>query len=119
MPLYGFCNLEKSWFLRVELFCKKAKFYAEGIVQGMRYGALRNQQYELYESNIPCDLRGLHVAGMESAGWIRVSSPLHLTWPNKRTVCELELKCRSPKQLTPIKRTGLAPLVVASLIWSA
>ena len=120
IPIYGFRNREPTRFLRIVVLSKKAKLDAERVVRGARYCG--NRSYELYESNVPCELRLLHVRNIESAGWIKVTKHLYHveqrpTWSSallKETTCSIEVSC-SYKSLQPApERTGLAPIVVAS-----
>ena len=114
VPIYGFCNFNKARFLRVVVHSKKAKMDAERIVRSKRYGRFNNTRYELYESNIPCELRVLHVRNIESAGWIRVSQPDYHPDFDRETTCRIEATCHYTQLFPSTEHAGLAPIVVAS-----
>jgi DNA polymerase delta subunit 1 len=102
---YGFTNDQSFEFVRLVFRTLAATRKAQ------RFLSKRRGVF-LYESNVDPVLRLLHVCDMESAGWIGVSpwTPVQ----SKETVCDLEGRARSYKDLRRVDKDLIAPLVIAS-----
>lgn len=102
---YGFSDGSPERFLLLRLRSMRALRKAAAVAS--------EAGCELFETNVPPELRLLHIQDLPSVGWVRCCGPRHLL-RQPCTICNVEFDC-SYKELQPLpQRTDNAPLVVAS-----
>jgi DNA polymerase delta subunit 1 len=105
---YGFTNDEPCDLVRLVFKTQRGMRKAQQMLSYKR----KQRKVVLYESNVDPILRLLHVADLESAGWIQVRGKPAEGPP--RTCCDLEIDAEGYRDLTRVDRDDPAPLVIAS-----
>jgi len=107
---YGFTNDAQFEMVRLVFKSQKAMRKVGYLLSPKRKTGI----VHVYESNVDPVLRLMHIADLESTGWI---SCMASTVPKgeRRTTCDLEVQVASYRDLQRIpEKDGTAPLVIAS-----
>jgi DNA polymerase elongation subunit (family B) len=108
---YGFTNDALFDMIRLVFRSQKSMRKASYLLGAKRKaGAI-----QVYESNVDPVLRLMHIADLESTGWIRSKTSRPVPEGDRRTTCDLEVHVSGYKDLGPVPdKDGAAPLVIAS-----
>lgn len=82
----------------------------------LAYYILRKSKFknQIYEANIDPILRFIHHQSIESTGWVNVSQYTEYLDDEKNTMCDIEIKANHYKNVHPIERDDISPLIIAS-----
>ena len=116
-PLYGFCNDEDVYFIKIVCFSYNIMKKISSIFSKEVKLFDKKVKYETYESNLDPILRLMHENEIKPAGLIKIPASKYNVIENnnfKLTRCQAEVEVSSYKNLIPVNESRRMPIVFAS-----
>lgn len=113
---WGFTNYEKFNFLQLTFSNYDAmKSYARVFKKSLRVRQISSNdiKLQLYESNIEPFLRCMHIRGLDSVGWISISSGKYIMLDNDSTYSDINIQT-DWTSLNKIDDISITPFTIAS-----